>query len=68
MAELSKEVVIDKIEVLEGGSVQVRTATRIFEGENLLSQTYHRHVLQPGDDLTEQHPKVVAIAQAAWAS
>ncbi len=65
---LTKETVVDKIEVLESGSIQVRSAVRIMEDGELLSQSYHRHVLQPGDDLSEQDPKVVAIAEAAWAA
>lgn len=64
---LTKETLVDRIEVLDTGAVQVRTATRIIEDGELLSQSYHRHVLQPGDDLTNEDPKVVAIATAAWA-
>lgn len=63
---LTKESVVDKIEVTESNAIQVRTAIRIIEDGEILSQSYHRHVLQPGDDLTDQDPKVVAIAQAAW--
>lgn len=65
---LTKETVVDKIEVLESGAVQVRSAIRVLEDGEVLSQSYHRHVLQPGDDLTDQDPKVVAIAEAAWAA
>jgi hypothetical protein len=64
---LIKEVVIDKIEVLESNAIQVRKVTRVLEDGEMLSQSYHRHVLQPGDDLTNEDPKVVAIATAAWA-
>jgi len=64
---LTKETVIDKIEVLENGSIQVRSCIRVLEDGEILSQSYHRHVLQPGDDLTDEDPKVVAIATAAWA-
>jgi hypothetical protein len=63
---LVKEVVIDKIEVLESGAIQVRQVTRVLEDGNLLSSSYHRHVLQRGDDLTNEDPKVQAIAAAAW--
>ena len=63
---LSKETVVDKIEVLENGTIQVRAATRVLEDGEVLSSSYHRHVLQPGDDLTNEDPKVVAIANAAW--
>ena len=64
---LSKETVVDKIEVLENGTIQVRAAIRVLEDGEVLSSAYHRHVLQPGDDLTNEDPKVVAIANAAWA-
>lgn len=63
---LTKKTTVDKIEVLESGSIQVRQAIRIFEDDKFLSQSYHRYVLQPGDDLTNQDSKVVAIAEATW--
>jgi hypothetical protein len=63
---LAKEVVIDKIEVLESNAIQVRSAIRVLEDGEVLSSSYHRHVLMPGDDLTNEDPKVVAIAEAAW--
>ena len=63
---LVKEVVIDKIEVLESGSIQVRQATRVLEDGEVLSTSYHRHVLERDADLTNEDRKVVAIATAAW--
>jgi len=63
---LTKETIVDKIEVLEKGQVQVRTATRVLEDGVALSSSFHRHVLAPGDDLTEQDAKVSAIATATW--
>ena len=63
---LVKEVVIDKIEVLESGAIQVRQATRVLEDGEVLSTSYHRHVIEPGADLSAEDPKVVAIATAAW--
>lgn len=63
---LEKVSVVDKIEVLEKGQVQVRTATKIVEDGNVISTTYHRHVLSPADDLTGQDARVVAIANATW--
>ena len=63
---LVKEVVIDKIEVLESGSIQVRQATRVLEDGEVLSTSYHRHVVERDADLTNEDPKVVAIATAAW--
>ena len=63
---LTKEIVVDKVEVLEMGQLQVRTATRVLEDGVQLSSSFHRHVLAPGDDLSEQDAKVAAIATATW--
>ena len=63
---LSKTVVVDKMEVLEMGQVQVRTATIVSEDGVELSRAFHRHVLEPGADLTGQADRVVAVANAAW--
>jgi hypothetical protein len=63
---LTKETIVDKIEVLEKGTIQVRSATRILEDGEILSQTYHRHVLFPGDSTANEDPKVAAIAAATW--
>jgi hypothetical protein len=63
---LTKEVAIDKIEVLELGQIQVRQITRIVEDGKELSASYARWALDPGVDLTGQDPKVVAIANATW--
>ena len=63
---LTKETIVDKIEVLEKGQVQVRTATRVLEDGAVLSSSFHRHVLAPGDDISGQDAKVSAIATATW--
>ena len=63
---LTKETVVDKIEVLENGTLQVRTATRVLEDGEVLSSSFHRHVLAPGADITNEDAKVVAIANATW--
>jgi len=63
---LTKTNVVDKIETLENGTIQVRTAIRVLEDGTVLSSSFHRHVLAPNDDLTDQDPKVVAIANAVW--
>jgi len=72
---ITKETVVDKIEVLEMGQVQVRTATKIMEDGNELNRSFHRHVLQPsvknGDtwedtDISGEDTKVQAICNATW--
>ena len=61
---LEKQTVVDKIEVLENGCVQVRTATRIIEDGVQLSQSYHRHVVVPGADYSGEDARVQAICAA----
>ena len=72
---LTKETVVDKIEVLEMGQVQVRTATRIKEDGTELSSSFHRHVVVPsvktGDtwadtDISGEDARVQAVANATW--
>jgi len=74
---LTKEIVVDKIEVLEMGQVQVRTATRVLEDGAVLSSSFHRHVVVPsvktgdtwGDtDISGEDARVQAIATATWTS
>jgi hypothetical protein len=63
---LIEKQIIDKIEVIENSSIQVRTATVIEKDGTELTRTFHRHVLAPGADLTNEDVKVQAIANAIW--
>ena len=71
---LTKSVTADKIEVVTGQdedgnattSVQVRTATRVLEDGAVISQSYHRHVIQSGDDYSAEPANVQAICVAAF--
>jgi hypothetical protein len=61
---LEKNVVVDNIEVLENGCVQVRTKTAILEDGEQISGTFHRHVVAPGDDYSAEDARVQAICAA----
>lgn len=61
---LEKVSVVDKIEILESGCVQVRTKTAILEDGEQISGTFHRHVVAPGDDYSNEDPRVQAICAA----
>jgi len=63
---LIEKTIIDKIEVLENNSIQVRSANVIEKDGTELTRTFHRHVLSPGADITNEDPKVQAIATAIW--
>ena len=62
---LEKLVVVDQITVTELGHVQVRKASRILEDGKVISQTYFRHVIDPGKDYSNEDPRVQAICAAA---
>lgn len=63
---ITKETVVDQITVTENGIVLYREATRIIEDGKVLTQTYHRTSLTPGQDLEGQPANVVAICNTAW--
>jgi hypothetical protein len=65
MALIEKEI-IDKIEVLEGNSIQVRTANIIEKDGVEITRTFHRHVVHPSNDISGENAKVQAIASAIW--
>jgi hypothetical protein len=61
---LEKVQIVDRIEVLEDGSVQVRTKTAIMEDGQQISGTFHRHVVVPGADYSGEDARVQAICAA----
>ena len=74
---ITKETIADKIETLEDGQVQIRTATVIKEDGTELTRSFHRHVLAPstktGDtwadtDISGEDARVQAICNAVWTS
>jgi len=73
---LTKETVVDKIEVLEMGQLQIRTATRVKEDGVQLSSGFSRHILVPSTknesnawadtDISGEDARVQAVATATW--
>lgn len=61
---LEKIVKVDLVEVIENGCVQVRTKTSIMEDGKQISGTYHRHVVVPGQDYSQEDARVQAICAA----
>ena len=83
--DITKEEVYDKIEVVNDYNVEVRKATNIMEEQEdgskvMLSQSFHRHSLQPFDSYKDDDGKwvhnateisgedadVKAVATAVW--
>ena len=63
---LIEKTIIDKVELVENNSIQVRTATIIERDGTEISRTFHRHVVHPGEDVSNEDPKIQAIANAIW--
>ena len=61
---ITKEIVQDKIEAVSVGNfkvIQVRTATIIKEDGVELSRTFHRHVVNPNSDSSNESADVKAL-------
>jgi hypothetical protein len=64
---LRRVTTVDRIEVLEDGTVQVRHATYIEEnGQRITEPTYHRVTYAPGVDVKQAPARVQAVAGSVW--
>jgi len=61
---LEKIQIVDRIEIVENGCVQVRTRTAIKENGVEISSNFHRNVVAPGDDYSDEDARVQAICSA----
>jgi hypothetical protein len=59
---LEKVTSVDLIEIVENGTLQVRTKTAIKEDGVEISSKFHRHAVVPGADYSGEDAKVQAIA------
>jgi len=64
---IEKRTSIGTITVTPGGHLEIRIDTQIYEdGQPLGMPMYHRYVLAPGDDLTNQPEQIISVANAVW--
>ena len=64
---LEKVVEVDQIEVKGEYSIQVRQATKVLDdGKQIGGVSYHRHVVHPNSDWSNDDPKVKKIAEALF--
>jgi len=63
---LTENISIDQIEIVGGWNIQVRQATIIERDGEFVSRTFHRWVLTPDSDISDQEQKVKDICNAAW--
>ena len=66
---LASTTTIDKTEVLQDGTIQVRQAEVITKDGVEITRTFHRWTRVPGDTAAQSDPAPVpAIANAIWTS
>jgi len=73
---ITKETVVEKVEVVGKWNIQVATDTIIKEDGTEISRSRHRHVLQPciynskkewiDTDISGEAAEVQAVANAVW--
>ncbi len=60
---LTEREIVDQIEIRgEQGTMQVRKATIIERDGVEISRTFHRHVVEPDADITNEHDFVKAVS------
>ena len=63
---LTETTKVDQVEIVGDHTIQVRTATIIERDGTEISRTFHRHIVSPGNDVTNEDPKVQTIANALF--
>lgn len=66
---LTEQTIISRLEILEDGQIQVRESRRVFDhdGVTVISETFHRFVVKPDEDLS-QHPskRLRDVSATVW--
>ena len=74
---LTEETIEDKIEVVNGTHVQIRTATVIKRDGKEITRSFHRHTLSPSTktddgwadtDISSESAEVQGICNAVWSA
>jgi hypothetical protein len=66
---LLSTTIVDKVEVLQDGTLQIREATIVTNNNVEIARSFNRFVRHPGDTLAQSDPSPVpAIANAVWTS
>jgi hypothetical protein len=63
---LEKQETYSKIEVLESGVVQLRKTTKVLDDGEIISQSHHRSIVKPNDDISYLPENVQAVCNAYW--
>tara|TARA_B100001123_G_C14834087_1_gene837365 strand:+ start:345 stop:620 length:276 start_codon:yes stop_codon:yes gene_type:complete len=62
-----KEIKNDRIEIVgKYRQLQIREKILILENGEEISSSYHRYMLSPGDDLSNQTDEIKKICESVW--
>jgi len=63
---ITKQTVVDQITITENCTILMRETTRIEEDGAILSTTFHRTTICPGDDVSSFSDQIKNIAAVVW--
>jgi hypothetical protein len=66
---IQQTTTIDEISIKKNGILEIRKRIDVFDDANpseIIASNFNRSTLSPGDSLTGQDSKIVAIANATW--
>ncbi len=63
---LTEKAVVDDIRINEAGQMSIRTATVVEKDGVEIARSFHRKVIEPGDNVDGEDPRVKLIANADW--
>jgi hypothetical protein len=63
LTEITK---VDQIEIVGDHTIQVRTATIIEKDGVEISKSFHRHIIEPGMDVSNEDIKVQTVVNALF--
>ena len=63
---LEKQESYSQIELKESGHIQLRKTTTVLDDGQVLSQSHHRSVVTPLDDILDLPDNVQAVCNAFW--
>lgn len=63
---LEEKEIPDSVTYRANGCIEVRRARVILKDGVEIARTYHRHVLSPGDDVSAEDPRIIAVTEIVW--
>ncbi|PSH64650.1 hypothetical protein [Phyllobacterium sophorae] len=62
----TKQTTFDAITIRATGHFEIRMANIVYEDGVEIAKNYHRRVITPGDDITNETQKIKSLASLIW--